>query len=351
MRYVPPVLIRYRYPILVLLSLLLISEMVLAGIGPVPIEYEWVLGWLLFLTVLAWAGIAGVIGVGAPVGGDIMKHGGRILIVLSLALFAIFLAPFLFLSQYIVGLLGWLYGFLLIVVWTGIVVIVGAISNLEHGMKTYLLIGVFPLLMLLQFEVFWTELLSINLLMLIGDLLSSVLGISRDSTGILSWMLALLFIVLSNSLVLAAAIRGTMDNPRIVVALVVAFGISAVAFAAVIGVALLIMDPFIIGPLLVALPSSVLGTALIGTMRRPVRNLTVSGISLAVMIITVGWYWYLPIDDGLDSFSGEDRRYAERGLSRTEGCVGYHAKRVFEGPNGTLLVRGYTWWRFSTDCR
>lgn len=207
MRYVPSALIQYRYPILAMLSLLLISEMVLAGIGPVPIEYEWVLGWLLFLTVLAWAGIAGVIGVGAPVGGDIMKHGGRILIVLSLALFAIFLAPFLFLSQYIVGLLGWLYGFLLIVVWTGIVVIVGAISNLEHGMKTYLLIGVFPLLMLLQFEVFWTELLSINLLMLIGDLLSSVLGISRDSTGILSWMLALLFIVLSNSLVLASSYK------------------------------------------------------------------------------------------------------------------------------------------------
>ena len=53
MRYVPPVLMRYRYPILALLSLLLIVEVVVTNIDPVPIEYKKVFGWLFFFTTSA----------------------------------------------------------------------------------------------------------------------------------------------------------------------------------------------------------------------------------------------------------------------------------------------------------
>ena len=71
---IPSTLIRYRYWILSALSLLLMSEMALAGINIVPVEYEWGLGGLLLLTTVAWVSAVGLIGVVAPMERDPMEY-------------------------------------------------------------------------------------------------------------------------------------------------------------------------------------------------------------------------------------------------------------------------------------
>ena len=384
MLYILPILTPYRYPILAALSLLLIAEMALAGVNLIPIEYEEALVWLMLLTIVAWAGIAMVIGVAAPAGGNLMKHGVRILLVLSpLALFTIIVSPLLFLYPYLL---------VLIMVWIGIVVIVGTHANTdpttkatsapsvyrmdasvlagtpqdehaERNTKTFLRRGVFPLLVFLLIALFWTFYL---LIYPVFDLLDSLID-SDLIYDLLAPLGALLFIS-TTSLVVGAALRRSWlaDRPRIVVVLS-AIGISVSAFVACIGILAFLYAPIargieapglalslmVITPVLLSIVGPVFGTIFIGTMRRSIRNITVAGIGMAAMILVLGWYLFLTADDGLDAFSGQERGSAERALSPGRG--GYscdtHMRVVFKGGDGSFLVRSYTLWRFSTDCR
>lgn len=333
MRYVPPVLMRYRYPILALLSLLLIVEVVVTSIDTVPIEYEWVLGWLLFLTVLAWAGIAGTIGVGAPVGEYVLKRPARILI-LPPVLFVMFILSPLFeailfssndLQSVLLDELIWQpYSILFLMVWAGIVVIFGAtIPDIEHrssfketldmsvvlritldverSRRLYLRMGVFPLLMFACVGLFGTAALLMDPVL---DLLDRLVGIELINDLIIP--LGALCIILPSSLVIEAVIRRSMlvDRPRIVTA-ISALGISVAAFVFVVviglflfafgtgssadapGVALFL---FVVMPVLLSLTVCVFGTVLIGTMRRPVRNVTVAGVGMVAMTQVLVWY-------------------------------------------------------------
>ena len=347
MPYALSILMRYRYWILASLSLLLISEMVVAGIDLVPIEHEWVFGCLLFLTTMVWVGMVGLIGVVAPVSGDIMKRVYRILAYFSLVLFLMGFLPIL-----LGGALAWLfwqwYWLFLFMVWIGIVVVVGAIANAEPERSTEisLHLRVFSIVMIawlgMVFQ-FWT--------------------IEMEDESFV--LLISLFVVVSNSLTLGVVTLRTMlaDRRRTlllyIMVVLTSIGISTATYS--IAVVLGILSTAIVGissvfvlALLVAIPGSVLWTALIGTMRRSVRNVTVAGIGMLVMILVVGWYWHQTMDNGLYAFSGEERAAAERAL-KSARCpdtpLHLITIRIVKSDDGEFLLRGYTWWRISTgDC-
>ena len=347
MPYVPSLLMRYHYWILASLSLLLISEMVVAGIDLVPIEHEWVLGWFLFITTSTCVGMAGVTGVVAPVGGRLMKHVYRILAAFPFALFVIV----------VLGIVH-PYMLLLVMAWIGAVVIVSIITtDPARSTKVSVRGKEIPL------DVWDVRLFSVMVIAWAG-LLVHYWNIAGD----VLWAHLLLIsasIVLSNSLILGAVALRTMlaDRRRtlllyIIVALT-AFGISAVTFAA--AVVLGTLSGVIVGMslifvifLLVAISNSVFATQLIGTMPRPIPNIMVTGIGLLVMILVVGWYWHETMDNGLYAFSGEERAAAERVLKNAK-CPDTLLRpidiRVVKSSDGEFLLRGYTWWRISTgDC-
>lgn len=309
MRYVPPVLIQYRYRILALLSLLLILEMVaVAVISSVPAEYEyeWVFGWTLLITMVAWTGIAGVIGVGAPVGSKVLKRGGDIILILSSALFAtsIFspiLGATLFQSAFLLDLFWQPHLLLFLIVWIGIVVVVGATSDAATARKIYLRIGVFLLLVATSSGILWTAVFSMDI---VEGLLEPL--VSTDLLDDLIILLGALFILLSNSLVIGAVVlRSTLDVHRVVVA-IIALGVSIVAFGSAIGVGILLFflpysgysEPppvsavnfIVFVPVLWSLTISVFGTMLIGTMRRPTQGITVAGVGMVAMTLALVWY-------------------------------------------------------------
>ena len=326
MRYVPPVLIQYRYRILALLSLLLILEMVaVAVISSVPAEYEyeWVFGWTLLITMVAWTGIAGVIGVGAPVGSKVLKRGGDIILILSSALFATFLfspilGAILFQSAFLADLFWQPHLLLFVIVWIGIVVIfvaaipdtehrssfkttldmsvvLGATSDAGHSRKIYLLIGVFPLSVVAYSGIISTAIFS---MVVVVDLLESLLYslVSIDLLFDLLYFLGVLFILLSTFLIGAVVLRSTF----------VALGISIVVFVSAIFIGVLLFFLPYSGdveappvsaisfiafvPVLWSLTISVFGTMLIGTMRRPTQGITVAGVGMVAMTLALVWY-------------------------------------------------------------
>ena len=339
MSYILHILTPYRYPILAALSLLLIAEMAVAGVNLIPIEYEWALGLLMLLTIVAWAGIAMVIGVSPPAGGNLMKHGVRILLVLSpLALFTIIVSPLLFLYPYLL---------VLIMVWIGIVVIVWTHASTdpttkatsapsvyrmdasmlagtpqdehaERNTETFLRTGAFPLLVFLLIALFWTFiLLSTTVIDPVWDLLGPVWDLLDPLIGIdlmynLYAPLGALFFVPTTSLIVGAALQRSWlaDSPRIVVVLA-AIGISVSAFVACMGIVAFLYAPIargieapglalalmVITPVLLSIVGPVFGTILIGTMRRSIRNITVAGIGMAAMILVSRWYLLLTADD------------------------------------------------------
>lgn len=330
MRHVPSALIQYRYRILALLSLLLIVEMVVvAGIISVPVkyEYEWVFGWALLITIVAWIGIAGVVGVGGPVPGEVLKRGGHIILILSSALFATFifspiLGAILFQSAFLIDLFWQPHLLLFLIVWIGIVVVVGATSDAATGRKiylrigvfhpapeagftlystkTYLLIGVFPLLVVAYSGMLWTAFVSMGLVL---DLLEP-LDLYTDLLAYILYFLGVLFIILSTTLAIGAVVlRSTLDVPRVVVA-IVALGISILVFGSAIGVGYLLflsgeqppasaVSFIVFVPVLWSLTISVFGAMLVGTMRRPIRNITVAGFGMVAMTLALACYLHL----------------------------------------------------------
>lgn len=357
MPYVPSILMRYHYWILASLSLLLISEMVVAGIDLVPIEHEWVLGWFLFFTTFTWVGVAGVTGVVATVGEHVMKPVYRILAALSLSLFVMVVSPILF--RPLAESFWRPYLLLLVMAWIGSVVIVSVITTDPARSTKFSLRGreiplelwdprLFSVMMIA-----WAGLL-VHYWIIVGDLLGG------------HFLLISASIVLSNSLILGTVALRTMlaDRRRTLLLYIVlaltAIGISAVTFAAavVLGTLSLVITgaSFIfVVILLVAISNSVFATALIGTMPRPIPNIMVTGIGLLVMILVVGWYWHRTMDNGLYAFLGEERAAAERVLKNAK-CPDTLLRpitiKIVKSGDGEFLLRGYTWWRISTgDCR
>ena len=335
MRHILPILTRYPYHILAALSLLLMSEMALAGIDIVPVEYEWGFGGLLFLTTVAWASTVGLSGAVAPIERDSIAYTYLFLAVLFATFVSLILWGAIDTGLSVSSLLFWLG-----TIGMGLMVIVGATSNHPR-------LIVFPLLVIacfgLQFH-YWVA------YGIFDDLLILPLSYGLSPVS--------LFVVLSISMTLGVLLLRTMlvNKPRTTMKYVV---VALTTFTYAIAVGLVLLSLVVVGLgfpvvaiLLVAILSSVFGTMAIRTMRRPIRNVTVAGIGMAGMIIVVGWYWYWTMDNGIDAFSGEERVSAERALSRAS-CPGSAQNRlVFKDDDGEFLVSGYTWWRLPTgDCR
>ena len=306
MQHILPILMRYRYLILASLSLLLISEMVVVDIDSVPVEYEWIFRCLVALTMVAWTGILCVIGYGPPIDRAVVKRTsniyapdssvidaledepkrrGHIVLVLSPALFVMFallsiLGAILFQAQFLLEIIG-PYWPVFFMVWIGMVVIVGSTVNIDSSKKTYLVVNVFPILVP-------------GLTMLY-----MAVGVSNEEVwyGVM-YLFGGLVVFLSYFLIVRAVVLRTMLPDKYSIRLaVISFGISvalsAVSFMPVVLVVLESVSSvercrgdcaqigagfataiLIIIPILVSLTISVPLTILIGTMRRPIRNIT-----------------------------------------------------------------------------
>ena len=108
--------------------------------------------------------------------------------------------------------------------------IVGTTANVEHSKNTYLIMNVFPLLVL-----------------------------------ILAPVLVILALFGIGFIAMIVAFMPSSDHPGEGAG--ISFGL------------------FVLLPVLLSLISSVFGIILIGTMRRPIRNITVAGICMAEMIL------------------------------------------------------------------
>ena len=158
--------------------------------------------------------------------------------------------------------------------------------------------------------------------------------------------------------------RMEADKPRprrqyIIVALK-SLGISVVVFTLMVaGLLSVSVMPEIVGfvtflllPWIAAAVFSVPGTALIGTLKHPHRNIVVAAIGLWAMIAVMGWYWVWTMGDGLDGLTNGERVVAERSLSKA------HCKnRINVGINSRAIaydtgfaVDRRTWWRFPISC-
>ena len=324
MQHILPILMRYRYLILASLSLLLISEMVVADIDSVPIEYGWIFRCLVALTMVAWTGILCVIGYGPPIDRAVVKRTsniyapdssvidaledepkrrGHTILVLSPALFVMFVllsvwGANLYQAQFLLDLIRWPYWPVFFMVWIGMVVIVGSTVNIDSSKKTYLVVNVFPILVP-------------GLTMLY-----MAVGVSNEEVwyGVM-YLFGGLVVFLSYFLIVRAVVLRTMLPDKYSIRLaVISFGISvalsAVSFMPVVLVVLESVSSvercrgdcaqigagfataiLIIIPILVSLTISVPLTILIGTMRRPIRNITtVVGIMLPlIMLFVLPW--------------------------------------------------------------
>ena len=347
MQHILPILMRYRYLILASLSLLLISEMVVVDIDFVPVEYEWVFRCLVALTMVAWTGILCVIGYGPPTDRaipkrspniyvpdssvvdaledepkftqeylramypsvidaleDEPKHRGHTILVLSPALFVMFAllsiwGANLYQAQFLLDLIRWPYWFVFFMVWIGIVVIVGSTVNIDSSKKTYLVVNVFPILIL--------------------ELSMLYMAASSESEvwyGVM-YLFGGLVVFLSYFLIVRAVVLRTMLPDKYWIrSAVISFGISvalsAVSFMPVMLVVLeavssvercrgdcaqigvgFVAAVVIIIPIVMSLTISVPLTILIGTMRRPIRNVTTAvGLMAPLIMLFVVLYWF-----------------------------------------------------------
>ena len=319
---------RYRYLILASLSLLLISEMVVVDIDFVPIEYGWIFRCLVALTMVAWTGILCVIGYGPPIDRAVLKRTsniyapdssvidaledepkrrGHTILVLSPALFAMFAllsiwGANLFQAQFLLDLIRWPYWLVFFMVWIEMVVIVGATVNIDSSKKTYLVVNVSPLLVLA-----WT-------------VLYMAVAVSPESEEVwygVMYLFGGLVVFLSYLLIFRAVVLRTMLPDKYSIRLaVIPFGISvalsAVSFMPVMLVVLeavssvercrgdcaqigvgFVAAVVIIIPIVMSLTISVPLTILIGTMRRPIRNVTTAvGLMAPLIMLFVVLYWF-----------------------------------------------------------
>lgn len=127
-----------------------------------------------------------------------------------------------------------------------------------------------------------------------------------------------------------------------------ALGIAALGITLVFVALIILLIPVI----LVIFPIGV--TVLISMIRHPHQHLVVGGLVLWVLITIGGWGWLGVMNNGLDRFAGAERSAASSALSNAysfcDAPFSLTRYRVIGGGNGNpYVVRGYTWWRIPID--
>ena len=332
MKYTYAFLVKYRYYIFWSLTVLLITEVVQPLIGIVSFEHERIFVWISFPTLLAWMGIAVLIGIVSPV-----DHRTLALIHLALAVFLVVIC--MNLGLIVAGIYWnafWDNG-LPILLWIGLASLTGAIASPSRNTKVHLMLVIFPL-----FVASWTGLL---------------MFITFDvPNGLQSWLViwALSMIattILVGTIVLTRAASNKLHSTLSFV--VVGFktiSISTVLFLMLIlllFVALFVVVDYL--PHLTAIIVALAGAVWVGTIRHPVRRkIIVAVIGLWAMIVVMGSYWVWTIDNGLEVYVGEERTAAESAYSveRYAYCNYEPTEfRVVKDDRGWFQLIPYTFWR------
>ena len=94
----------------------------------------------------------------------------------------------------------------------------------------------------------------------------------------------------------------------------------------------------------------IVGTVLTARIRFPRQYIVIGALAVWAVITVVGWAWpyLITIDNGLSAFTGQERKEAEDALGDTRLCD-HHldtppAIRVVKDDDGNFRVLGYTWW-------
>ena len=334
-------LVRHRYRFLAILSFLLVAEVIQPLLGIVSFEHERFVVWMSFPTLLAWIGVATLIGAVSPINDGTIKYAYFMLVVIPLVMFVN-------LGLFVSGIYWptiWNNGLSLLVYIT-VVVLTGAVASSNQKTRAHSVLVYFPLIM-----ASWAGLLTV------GSLAVPTVAASSILYSLLTPGLVLVLSGVATSLMLVAFAfqRIPHDKPRtasmyIVIALI-ALSISTFPYLmliVLIGVFILLV-PFIL-PYLAAIVVAAAGTAFVHTIRSSARrNVTVVIVALWAMIAVLGAYWGWTVDRGLDAFSGEERLAAEqwsRHAGFTTPCsYGPAELRISKDDRGYFQGRVYTFWR------
>ena len=322
--------------LLAILSLLMVAEMGVAMWNIIPIGYEWLLRWILILTILIWTGMA-----------------GRVRLVWDwdswISLLGVSFAPacivFVIISTLLIPIP--VSGtFLVLAVLAAMVIsaLLGLIIPADHsGGKVYWIFVIAPLVFLALIMTYylivvffgsgyWESIVDIYFLLLLG-LMGGVLGLLIQLHGesmssgryvvvVLRSLGAAAFVVvwILASIVLAA----TGSSPLSVIAASVVF----VPLSASSSLALLV-------------------AWWIGGLPPLWRKIFVSVVGLWVIYMAMGWFWLIAMDDGLRAFAGEERAAAEVATAKSKRNIDVFdpwKRRVVRDADGQFDVVFYTWW-------
>lgn len=112
-----------------------------------------------------------------------------------------------------------------------------------------------------------------------------------------------------------------------------------------------VIVPFVV--LLAPIPAT-LATMLTSALPREYQRRILVVLGLWSVIMVGGWVYAATLDDGLDTFIGQERVAAEEALQKSRcndiGIGMYPGMvRVVKDDSGVFRVLGYTWWRLPTN--
>lgn len=338
--------------VLATLTFLIAGEMWLAHARLLPVRIEWMLGWLFFLSVVAWSGMAWLISVTAPVRwtlpwyaipllliGPVVIIGGSLLALYAVTLPGVYDSTFAGRWQETDE-----FALIAIAFWLPASALIALVTTSLRLTRSYAALVVFPLmavalafLFVLQFwprlylfqvdfellSLFFVAEIAVFMLLLallIGACLLRTLFVGRHRN---LWLYGL---VATISLTFTAMVT-VLGGLWIAGGLNPAHWFLGVAFAA---------------PLAV----------LLRTIRRRWRVIALAAAGLWTLTAVMGWYWTATMGDGTHQYAGEERTAAQSVLK--QGCDPYFgttrdALRAV-GDDGGFRLQNHTLWRLPAPC-
>ena len=323
--------------LLAILSLLMIAEMGVAMWNIVPIGYEWLLRWILILTILIWTGMAGRV--------RLMWDWDSCLLFLGLSsatvcIVLVIFSPIL-ISLPVPGI------FLLLAVLAAMVIsaLTGLIIPADHsGRKVYWIFVIAPLVFLALimtyhlFVVFfgsgyWESIVEDIYFLLLLGLIGGVLGLLIQLHGE----------NISSGRYVVVALR-SLGAAAFVVVWILASIVLAATGSSPLSV---IAASVVFVPLSASSSLALLVAWWIGGLPPLWRKIFVSVVGLWVIYMAMGWFWLIAMDDSLRAFTAEERAAAEVALGKTERYIDVFdpwKRRVVKDGDGQFDVVFYTWW-------
>ena len=338
-------LVKYRYIILVVLSLLIAGQMTQPHLDLFPIEFEWLSTSLLFLTTVALMAIAGLIGYAAPLSSRVLHAAYPILAILLLVTFAIFALTFLEMYRLIVGstlpseywrlsmsILG-----AAISAWVVLAAVIGSITSESRAGVRYSTLVVLPLI----------------LAGCIGMALMATIGPYLYEAGV-----PLLLSGLAVPLMIGAILlhRTPADVPRTrrlyLVTAMKAVGASVIILALLSSVLIALRSPwyFIIWVPLSSAGIAFLLTMFIATFEHPGRNVAMTVVGLWALIVFMGWYWVGTMGNGLEGLEEAQRAIADQAVYEADCESRIQPQYRVINLDGRPTVKLRTWWRLPANC-